>query len=45
MVNGRPVTSSPHRREANWAPDGPGFAHLSVIDADGAVAAATVRVE
>ncbi|MEZ5839835.1 MAG: penicillin-binding protein 1C [Hyphomicrobiales bacterium] len=45
MVNGRPVASSPHRREASWAPDGPGFAHLSVIDADGVVAGATVRIE
>ena len=45
LVNGRPVPSSPHRRETLWQADGPGFARLSIIDADGAVAKATVKLD
>lgn len=44
LVNGRPVESSPMRRETSWRPDGAGFARITVIDADGRSAAADFRV-
>ena len=36
--------TDPARRRANWAPPGPGFYTLSVLDADGMAAKAAVRV-
>jgi penicillin-binding protein 1C len=45
FANGRPVASAAHRRSALWAPDGPGFARFSVVDATGASARAEVFVE
>ena len=44
MVNGRPIPSEPHRREAVWEPDGRGFVKLSVTDAKGRVDRVSVRL-
>ncbi len=35
MIDGAPISSDPHAREATWRPTGPGFAKLTVIDANG----------
>ena len=35
LVNGRRVDSAPFRREAEWLPDGPGAARITVIDRTG----------
>jgi penicillin-binding protein 1C len=45
LVNGHPVESNDGRRQTVWQPDGAGFAELSVIDAHGATASATVRLD
>ncbi len=45
LVNGVPVTQPDLRRTAIWAPDGPGFARLSVMDARGSIASVSVRLE
>lgn len=45
LVNGVPVGAADVRRQAAWQPDGAGFAEVSVIDARGATASASVRVE
>jgi penicillin-binding protein 1C len=45
IVNGAPVGAPDLRRQANWTPDGSGFARVSVIDAKGATDSITVRVE
>jgi penicillin-binding protein 1C len=45
IVNGAPLGTPDLRRQANWAPDGAGFARVSVIDARGATDSVTVRVE
>ncbi len=42
LVNGRPVASPPHRRRANWRPDGEGYVHITVIDAAGERASAEI---
>lgn len=44
LVDGRPIGSERHRREARWTPDGPGFYRVTVIDADGATAASELRI-
>lgn len=44
LVDGRPLPPE-RRREANWNAPGPGFARLTVMDATGATASASVRVE
>jgi len=44
LVDGRPVAAEPGRREAAWTPAGPGFYRVTVLDAEGAAAAAEVRV-
>jgi penicillin-binding protein 1C len=45
LVDGRPLAADqPWRRETRWIPDGPGFYRLSVIDAEGASASATIRI-
>jgi penicillin-binding protein 1C len=44
MVDGMPIASEPHRREAQFAPEGPGFVRVSVIDAKGQVARAVVKL-
>lgn len=45
FANGRPVEVSERRRVADWLPDGPGFATLTVVDAGGASARSTIFVE
>ena len=45
IVNGAPIGTPDLRRQANWTPDGAGFARVSVIDARGATDSVTVRVE
>jgi penicillin-binding protein 1C len=44
LVDGAPLASQPHRREAAWTPPGPGFYRITVLDADGTAATASVRV-
>jgi len=44
LVDGAPLPTAPVQRQANWQPSGPGFYALTVLDADGAVARAPVRV-
>jgi penicillin-binding protein 1C len=44
LVNGLPVAASPLAREAAWLPDGPGFARITVIDAEGGTDTAEVWV-
>jgi penicillin-binding protein 1C len=45
MVNGAPVGAPELRRQAQWRPDGSGFARVSVIDAKGASDSVVVRLE
>lgn len=45
MVDGAPVPGAPARREAGWAPTSPGFYTVTVLDADGLVARAPVRIQ
>ncbi|GAB2175005.1 penicillin-binding protein 1C [Dongia sp. agr-C8] len=42
MVNGRPLATSGRRGDADWIPDGAGFAEIEVTDALGARASAEV---
>ena len=44
-VNGAPIAEADLRRPSAWAPDGAGFARVTVTDAKGASDAVTVRVE
>jgi penicillin-binding protein 1C len=44
LVNGAPIASPRHRRDAAWQPEGPGFYRVTVIDAEGESVAAEVRV-
>lgn len=44
LVNGKPMTQDPHRRELNWQPKDQGFVNLSVIDANGRADRVTIRV-
>jgi penicillin-binding protein 1C len=44
LVNGRPIASRPHRRQARWTPDGEGFVRITVIDADGRTASVVSRL-
>jgi penicillin-binding protein 1C len=45
LADGRPLPPGPPRRELFWTPDGVGFTRLTVIDAAGRSAHATVRLE
>ena len=45
LVDGQPIPSSPHARDAVLSPQGVGFVKLSVIDARGRVDRVTVRVK
>jgi penicillin-binding protein 1C len=45
LVDGRPLPPSEPRRTLFWSPAGAGFARLTVIDATGRSAHATVRLE
>jgi penicillin-binding protein 1C len=42
MVNGRPITAAGRRSDADWIPDGAGFADIEVTDALGNRAAAEI---
>ncbi len=44
LVDGAPLPSEPARREVAWTPPGPGAYRITVLDADGVVAAVAVRV-
>ncbi len=44
LVDGQPIASEAHRRDAFFQPSGPGFAKVQVIDADGHVDRVTVRL-
>jgi penicillin-binding protein 1C len=43
-VDGAPVVSSPHRRDAFLNPAGPGFMQITVVDADGRSDRAQIRL-
>ena len=45
LVDGARLPADPARREAAWMPTGPGFYRLTVLDAEGGVARAVVRVK
>lgn len=45
LVDGRPLTTEPMRRDAGWQPDGPGFYHITVLDARGAAVKANIRIK
>ncbi|BCJ90245.1 penicillin-binding protein 1C [Terrihabitans soli] len=45
LVDGKPVTSDARRRDSFWTPEGRGFARLTVLDAAGRSASATVRID
>jgi penicillin-binding protein 1C len=45
IVNGVPLGEFDLRRQAAWAPDGAGFARVSVMDAKGATVSVVVRLE
>ena len=44
MINRRPIPSLSHRRDLWWEPDGPGFATIVVLDANGKVVRTRVEV-
>jgi penicillin-binding protein 1C len=44
LIDGAPLSTQPAQRQAGWLPPGPGFYTVSVLDADGLVARAPVRV-
>ncbi|MBR0674499.1 hypothetical protein, partial [Neoroseomonas soli] len=44
LVDGAPIAHEAARREAAWEPPGPGFYRVTVLDADGAAASASIRV-
>ncbi len=45
FVDGAPVVREPYARTARWAPDGPGYVAISVVDARGAAARVNVFLE
>ena len=44
LVNGTPIAAPKHRRETIWQSDGPGFASITVIDADGNVTRSSIEL-
>ena len=44
LVDGAPIARDAARRELGWTPPGPGFYRIAVMDAEGALVAADVRV-
>jgi penicillin-binding protein 1C len=44
LVDGAPIARDAARRELGWLPPGPGFYRIAVMDAEGALVAADVRV-
>jgi penicillin-binding protein 1C len=45
LVNGRRIDSAPFRRQAEWQPDGPGEARITVIDHAGRAASSEVWLQ
>ena len=45
LVNGLPLATPPGRRTLFFAPDGPGFVRLTVMDAKGATDSVMVRLQ
>jgi penicillin-binding protein 1C len=45
IINGAPAGSPDLRRQSTWAPDGAGFARISVIDAKGVSDSVVVRLQ
>jgi len=45
LIDGAPLPAMPAKRETGWQPPGPGFYTVTVLDADGLVARAPVRVQ
>jgi penicillin-binding protein 1C len=45
MVNGTMLPAAPIGMSMSWLPDGPGFAHISVIDRDEAAASEDVQIQ
>jgi penicillin-binding protein 1C len=45
LVDGKPVAADARRRDSFWTPEGRGFARLTVLDAAGRSASATVRID
>ncbi len=44
LVDGKPVPSPKYRRDIGWQPQGSGFSKITVIDANGQIARASVRM-
>ena len=44
LVDGALIETDPARRDAGWQPPGPGVYRITVLDAEGAAAGATIRV-
>jgi penicillin-binding protein 1C len=44
LIDGKPIQSDAHTREATWRPTSPGFAKLTVIDANGHTDRASIRL-
>jgi penicillin-binding protein 1C len=44
LVDGAPIAPAAARRELGWTPPGPGFYRIAIMDAEGALVAADVRV-
>jgi penicillin-binding protein 1C len=44
LVDGAPLARDAARRELGWTPPGPGFYRIAIMDAEGALVAADVRV-
>ncbi len=45
LVNGQPLPATGPRRQTRWSPDGPGLARVTVVDAEGRSARATVWLQ
>lgn len=44
LVDGKPIATPGHQRDAVWTPDGAGFVNLAVVDAEGRAARVHVRL-
>lgn len=44
LVDGAPLPTEPARRDARWQPPGPGQYRITVLDAEGKAAGATIRI-
>ena len=44
LVDGAPLAPAAARRELGWLPPGPGFYRIAIMDAEGALVAADLRV-